>query len=81
MFFTHTPQAVEQNRAFYLHMYDASHQLVKIDQVMDWYHLYHKLKPFYPKQIGRPTVDPIVLVKILMIQTLEGFRSVRFTCK
>ena len=31
--------------------------------------------------LGRRTKDPIVLVKILLIQYLEGFRSVHFTCK
>ena len=81
MFFSHTYQEIEQNRAFYLHMYDASHQLVQIDQVMDWHQLYKKLKVYYPQRIGRPTADPVVLIKILMIQMLEGFRSVRFTCK
>jgi transposase len=81
MFFSYSPQQVEQNRKFYLHMYDTSHHLVKIDQVMNWYDLYEKLKIYFPQRIGRPTVDPIVLVKILMIQGLEGFRSVRFTCK
>jgi transposase/IS5 family transposase len=81
MLFSYTPQQVEQNRTFYFNMYDSSHQLVQIDQVMNWYHLYEKLKVYYPQRIGRPTVDPIVLVKILMIQSLEGFRSVRFTCK
>ncbi|MCM3655627.1 transposase, partial [Metabacillus litoralis] len=38
------------------------------------------LEAFYPHRIGRPTKDPIMLVKILLIQYLEGFRSVRFTC-
>ncbi|KKB38794.1 Mobile element protein [Bacillus thermotolerans] len=55
MFFSHTYQEIEQNRAFYLHMYDASHQLVQIDQVMDWHQLYKKLKVYYPQRIGRPT--------------------------
>jgi transposase len=81
MLFTYTPQQVEQNRKFYLNMYDSSHQLVQIDQTMNWYHLYENLKVYYPKLFGRPSVDPIVIVKILMIQSLEGFRSVRFTCK
>lgn len=81
MLFSHTSFEVEQNRKFYLKMYDSSHALVKIDRVMDWYHLYEKLSVYYPHRIGRPTADPIVLVKMLMIQGLEGFRSVRYTCK
>jgi len=39
------------------------------------------LEVFYPYSIGRPTKDPIMLMKILLIQYLKGFRSVRFTCK
>ena len=81
MFFSYTYQEVEQNRTFYLQMYDPSHQLVQIDQTVDWHQLYDQLKRYYPKKIGRPSIDPIVLVKILMVQGLEGFRSVRFTCK
>ena len=81
MLFSYTSQEVAQNRAFYLNAYDSSHPLVEIDKVMNWYSLFEKLKKFYPKQIGRPSVDPIIMVKILMIQYLEGFRSVRFTCK
>ena len=73
MFFSYTHQEVEQNRTFYLQMYDPSHQLVQIDQTVDWHQLYDQLKVYYPKQIGRPSIDPIILVKILMIQGLEGF--------
>lgn len=81
MLFSHTPNEVKQNRAIYVNSYDPSHELVGIDNVMNWYHLFEKLKKYYPKQNGRPSVDPIILVKILMIQNLEGFRSVRLTCK
>ena len=81
MFFSYTYQEVKQNRTFYLQMSDPSHQLVQIDQTVDWHQLYDQLKRYYPKKIGRPSIDPIILVKIFMIQGLEGFRSVRFTCK
>src|SRR3954451_9126814 len=62
-------------------MYDTSHHLVKMDQVIDWTSISKKLEAFYPHQVGLPTKDPILLVKILMIQYLEEFRSVRFTRK
>ena len=81
MYFAYSKQEVEQNRSFYEMMYDPSHHLVKMDQMMDWAFLSKKLESFYPHQVGRPTKDPIILVKMLMIQYLEGFRSVRFTCK
>lgn len=77
MLFTYTPHQVEQNRKFYLNMYDPSHQLVQIDQTMNWYQLYENLKVYYPKPFGSPSVYPIVIVKILMIQSLEGFHSFR----
>jgi hypothetical protein len=35
MFFSYSPQEVEQNRKYYIHMYDSSHKLVGIDQVMN----------------------------------------------
>lgn len=81
MYFMYSKQEIEQNQSFYEKMYDASHHLVKIDQIMDWTFVSKKLEAFYPHEVGRPTRDPIILVKILMIQYLEGFRSVRFTCK
>jgi hypothetical protein len=56
MLLIHTPQQVEQNRKFYLNMYDSSHQLVQIDQTMNWYQLYENLKVYYPKPFGRPSV-------------------------
>ncbi|WP_412097856.1 transposase [Bacillus mycoides] len=31
--------------------------------------------------MGRPSVVPLIIVKILLIQYVEGFRSFRFTCK
>ncbi|WHY44614.1 IS1182 family transposase [Lysinibacillus pakistanensis] len=81
MYVTYSRREIEENRKFYEMMYDPSHQLVKMDQVMDWNFVSKQLEVFYPYSIGRPTKDPIMLVKILLIQYLEGFRSVRFTCK
>ena len=81
MYVTYSRREIEENRKFYEMMYDPSHQLVKMDQVMDWNFVSKQLEVFYPYNIGRPTKDPIMLMKILLIQYLEGFRSVRFTCK
>ncbi|MFD2679891.1 transposase, partial [Bacillus seohaeanensis] len=81
MYVTYSRQEIEANRRFYEMMYDASHHLVKMDPIIDWDFVSKRLEGFYPHRIGRPTKDPIVLVKILLIQYLEGFRSVRFTCK
>jgi transposase len=81
MYYYQSNLEIQQNRQAYESMYDPNHILVQIDKLMDWNHVYQLLEPFYPSTIGRPTIDPLIFVKILMIQYLEGFRSVRFTCK
>lgn len=56
--------------------------LLQLDQVIDWRWVCKGILSYYPeRRIGRPTIDPIFLLKILAIQHFEGFRSVRFTCK
>lgn len=35
MYVTYSMKKVEENRKYYEMMYDASHHLVKIDQIMD----------------------------------------------
>nr|WP_232509598.1 transposase [Parageobacillus thermoglucosidasius] len=81
MYYYQSNLEIQQNRQAYESMYDPNHILVQIDKLMDWNRVYQLLEPFYPITIGRPTIDPLIFVKILMIQYLEGFRSVQFTCK
>ncbi|PEK96312.1 hypothetical protein CN600_05215 [Bacillus mycoides] len=72
---------ITQNRKFYEAMYDQDHHLVRIEKEMNWNIVYKLIKPFYQSPVGRPSVVPLIIVKILLIQYVEGFRSVRFTCK
>lgn len=81
MYFYRSNLEIQENRRAYESMVDSNHVLVQIDRFMDWNHVYRLLQPFYSMNTGRPSIDPLILVKILMIQYLEGFRSVRFTCK
>lgn len=81
MYTCYSRKEIEENRKSYKMMCDPSHDLVKIDALMDWHFVVQKLSAYYPSQLGRPSKDPVVLVKILMIQYLEGFQSVRFTRK
>ena len=82
MFYTHTRQDIEKNREMYRTMLDASHPLIELDKLIDWQGILKMVVPYYSKTpTGRPTTDPIMLIKILFVQKLEGFRSVRFTCK
>lgn len=72
---------IMKNREFYEGIYDKSYDVVKIEKHFNWNIVYELIKPYYRSDVGRPSTDPLILVKILFIQYLEGFRSVRFTCK
>ncbi len=56
-----------------------NHLLRKIERVMDYEWLYKRLEPFYNHQKGRPGIDPVVLVKMVLIQHLFGIPSLRQT--
>ena len=53
----------------------------KIDKYIDFTFIYEKVKDLYCKDNGRPSVDPVVLFKIVFIEAIEGIKSMRQTCK
>ena len=53
----------------------------KIDKYIDFTFIYEKVKNLYCEDNGRPSVDPVVLFKIVFIQAIEGIKSMRQTCK
>lgn len=53
----------------------------KIDKYIDFTFIYDKVKELYCENNGRPSIDPVVLFKIVFIQTLDGIKSMRQTCK
>jgi len=55
------------------------HLLRKIDEAVDFERLYEIVGDLYCKDNGRPSIDPIVLFKIVLIQHLYGIRSLRQT--
>ena len=55
------------------------HLLRKIERVMDYDWLYARLEPFYCRDNGRPGTDPVVLIKMVLIQHLYGISSLRQT--
>ena len=55
------------------------HLLRKIERVMDYEWLYERLDPYYCHDNGRPGTDPVVLVKMVLIQHLYGIPSLRQT--
>lgn len=55
------------------------HLLRQIDGAVDFIHIYDFVEELYCKDNGRPSVDPVVLFKIVMIQHLFGISSLRRT--
>ena len=55
------------------------HLLRKIEKVMDYGWLYERLDPYYCHDNGRPGTDPVVLIKMVLIQHLFGIPSLRQT--
>lgn len=55
------------------------HLLRKIERVMDYEWLYERLSPYYCHDNGRNGTDPVVLVKMVLIQHLFGIPSLRQT--
>ena len=56
-----------------------NHLLRKIDAAVNWERLYEMVEPLYSDDNGRPSIDPVVLVKIVLIQHLYGLPSLRRT--
>ena len=56
-----------------------NHLLRKIEKVMDYEWLYERLEPYYCEDNGRPSTDPVVLIKMVLIQHLFGIPSLRQT--
>ena len=53
----------------------------KIDKYIDFTFIYDKVKNLYCENNGRPSIDPVILFKIVFIQALDGIKSMRQTCK
>ena len=60
-------------------MVPTDHLLRKVDAAIDFNHLYDFVGELYCKDNGRPSVDPMVLFKIVLIQHLFGIPSLRRT--
>lgn len=56
------------------------HLLRKIDQFLDLDDLREKLRPFY-SSMGRPSIDPALMVRMLIVGYCFGIRSERRLCE
>lgn len=57
------------------------HILRDIDAAIDFDFIYDLVEDLYSKNTGRPSIDPVVLFKIILIKYLFGIRSMRETIK
>ena len=53
----------------------------KIDACIDFTFIYDEVKDLYCCTNGRPSIDPVVLFKLVFIEALEGLKSMRKTCE
>ena len=53
----------------------------KVDKYIDFTFIYDEVKDLYCSNNGRPSIDPVVLFKIVFIQALDGIKSMRKTCE
>src|SRR3954449_13426795 len=45
--------------------------------MVDWGFVRAEAAPYYAAEVGRPSIDPIVLVKLMLVGALEGIDSMR----
>ena len=57
------------------------HLLRLIDNAIDWTFIYDLVEDKYSPDFGRPSMDPVMLIKIPFIQYLYGIRSMRQTIR
>lgn len=74
----------DQGQFFYsFHLEEAvpgDHAVRDIAAVLDLSWVYSELEPFYPK-IGRPSIDPVLIIRMLIIGYVFAIRSERALCR
>lgn len=62
-------------------MVPQDHMLRKIDKAINWNFIYDLVIDRYCHDNGRPSLDPVILIKLVFIQYLYGIKSMRQTIK
>lgn len=58
-----------------------NHLLRKIDAAINLDFIYEEVEDLYSAEWGRPSIDPVVLIKIVLIQYMYGISSMRQTIR
>jgi transposase len=56
------------------------HLVRRIADVLDLSWVHRELAPYYPK-IGRPSIDPVLMIRMLIIGYVFAVRSERMLCR
>lgn len=56
-----------------------NHLLRAVQASINFDFIYDEVKDLYSETAGRPSIDPVVLIKLIMLQALYGIRSMRQT--
>src|ERR1700745_2802827 len=74
----------EQEQFFYSFRLDdavpGDHPVRRIAAVLDLGWVYSELAPYYPK-IGRPSVGPVLMIRMIIVGYVFGIRSERVLCR
>jgi transposase len=74
----------DQGQLFYeFHLDDvvpADHLVRQIDAVLDLSWVHAELAPHYPS-IGRPSIDPVLMIRMLIVGYVFAIRSERALCR
>ena len=57
------------------------HLVRKLEAALDWNFIYEMVAEKYSEESGRPSIDPVVLIKLPVIQYMFGLRSMRQTIR
>lgn len=53
----------------------------KIEAAIDWSFIYELVEESYCEDNGRPSLDPVILIKLPVLQYMFGIRSMRQTIR
>ncbi|MEW4353488.1 IS1182 family transposase [Streptococcus pneumoniae] len=83
MFHKENPSYNRQQVGFYSldELVPKDHLLRQIEETIDFSFIYDLVEDSYSLDKGRPSLDPVLLIKIPIIQCLFGIRSMRQTIK
>lgn len=58
-----------------------NHLVRKLESALDWSFIYDLVEEKYSEGTGRPSLDPVTLIKLPLLQYMFGIRSMRQTVK